>query len=61
MAKVLRTVALVAGAVAILATGGAALAGGGLFLGVSVGTFGAIASMPSDPSQVAFILKGNPP
>ena len=45
MSKVLRIVAVIAGVVAIVATGGAALAGAGTFLGASAGTLTTIAGI----------------
>ena len=53
MAKVLKVVAIVAGVVAIAASGGALLAGEGLFLGMSAATLTTVATIASVVAAVA--------
>ncbi len=53
MAKALRGIAILAGAVALAASGGILLAGAGTFLGLSAATFAGIAAIASVASTTA--------
>jgi hypothetical protein len=55
MAKALKVVAIVAGAAAIVATGGMLLAGAGTFLGMTAGTFATISAVATVVAGVANI------
>lgn len=60
MSKVLKVVGTIAGAAVILATGGAALAGAGAFLGTTAAAYSSIASwaaLPGDKAKIGAALR----